>query len=62
MLIQHTGLAAQGGSGKLENLRIFGVLQRLAVCYFVTAVLVLVCGNGDDEPDATRWPIGKTYI
>ncbi|CAF1538096.1 unnamed protein product, partial [Didymodactylos carnosus] len=43
------GLALQGrqGNGTLKELRIFGVLQRLALCYFFTAVLELLFDTYD---------------
>ncbi|CAF3886709.1 unnamed protein product [Rotaria sp. Silwood1] len=52
------GLSGQSDLPTLRNLRIFGVLQRLATCYFFTAILVLVFEKKDDERDTTRLPIG----
>ncbi|CAF3673271.1 unnamed protein product [Rotaria sordida] len=51
------GLSEQDGVPKLENLRIFGVLQRLATCYFFTAIIVLVFDKKYDERDTTRLSI-----
>lgn len=55
----HSGLAGNGGKPKLENLAILGVLQRLALCYFVTAVIVLFLPGTNDEPNTARSPIGE---
>jgi hypothetical protein len=52
------GLLLQGGDAKPKDLRILGVLQRLALCYFFTAVLVLIFDE-TDEQHSTTWPIGK---
>jgi hypothetical protein len=54
------GLILQSGGGKPENVRILGVLQRLALCYFFTALIVLVCDPTAHESQSSLWPIGKT--
>jgi predicted acyltransferase len=38
----------------LENLVILGVLQRLALCYFFTAVIILFVPATNDKPNAAR--------
>ncbi len=48
----------QGGYGKPKDIRILGVLQRLALCYFFTAVLVVIFAD-DEECNSSQWPIGK---
>jgi hypothetical protein len=53
------GLILQGGYGKPKNVRILGVLQRLALCYFITAVIVLIFDNAEDDPHSVQWPIGE---
>jgi hypothetical protein len=55
----HSGLAGNGGKPKLENLAILGVLQRLALCYFVTAVIVLFLPGTNDEPNTASSAIGE---
>ena len=52
------GLILQGGYGKPKNLRILGVLQRLALCYFFTAVIILIFDE-EDQSHSPTWPIGK---
>ncbi|CAF2656179.1 unnamed protein product [Rotaria sp. Silwood2] len=52
------GLILQGGYGKPEDVRILGVLQRLALCYFFTAILVLIFDAVEDELHSSQWPIG----
>ena len=56
------GLILQGGYEKPKNIRIFGVLQRLALCYFFTAILVLIFDDAEDEFTSSQWPIGKNKI
>ncbi len=56
------GIILNGGHGKPKNLRILGVLQRLALCYFFTAVLVLIFDDAEDEFRSSQWPIGKNKI
>ena len=56
------GLILQGGHGKPQNLRILGVLQRLALCYFFTAIIVLIFDDAEDEYHASQWPIGRNLI
>ncbi|CAF0885010.1 unnamed protein product [Adineta ricciae] len=51
------GLILQGGYGKPKNLRILGVLQRLALCYFFTAVIILIFDE-EDQSHSSTWPIG----
>ena len=60
--IRYIGLSEQDGVPKLENLRIFGVLQRLATCYFFTAIIVLVFDKKYNQRDTTRLPICKKYL
>jgi heparan-alpha-glucosaminide N-acetyltransferase len=55
------GLLLQGGGGKPKNIRILGVLQRLALCYFFTATLVLIFNDVEDECNSAQWPIGKIF-
>jgi heparan-alpha-glucosaminide N-acetyltransferase len=57
--IQNLGLMLQGGYDRWVNIRIFGVLQRLALCYFFAAIIVLVFDDTEDEPYSSEWPIGK---
>ncbi|CAF1042345.1 unnamed protein product [Rotaria sordida] len=52
------GLILQGGHGRPEDLRILGVLQRLALCYFFTAILVLIFDTFEDEYNSSQWPTG----
>jgi heparan-alpha-glucosaminide N-acetyltransferase len=56
------GLILQGGSAKPKDIRILGVLQRLALCYFLTAVLVLIFDDAEDELNSSPWPIGKNKL
>lgn len=53
------GLILQGGDGKPKNLRILGVLQRLALCYFFAAILVLIFDKDESELQSSQWPIGR---
>jgi predicted acyltransferase len=53
------GLLLQGGNTRPKTVRILGVLQRLALCYFFTAVLVLIFDDFEDESSSSQWPIGK---
>lgn len=46
----------QGGFSRFKFIRIFGVLQRLAVCYFFAATLVLIFDDKEDEPYKVHWP------
>jgi predicted acyltransferase len=46
----------------LKNVRIPGVLARLAICYFFTALIVLIIDREDDPRSTTRLAIGKIYI
>lgn len=39
-----------GGLRPLKQLEILGVLQRLALCYLFTALIVLFIGNNSNEP------------
>ncbi|CAF2051689.1 unnamed protein product [Rotaria magnacalcarata] len=50
------GLLLQGGDGKPKDLRILGVLQRLALCYFFTAILVLIFDPSENESHVSQWP------
>ncbi|UJR37519.1 hypothetical protein I4U23_030221 [Adineta vaga] len=52
------GLILQGGYGKPKDLRILGVLQRLALCYFFTAIIVLIFGETEERSHSSTWPIG----
>ena len=54
-----TGLIIQGGYGRWVYIRISGVLQRLALCYFFAALLVLIFDDSEDEPYSSQWPIGE---
>jgi predicted acyltransferase len=56
------GLLLGGGGGKPKNLRILGVLQRLALCYFFTATLVLIFDEAESEFHSSQWPIGRNKI
>ncbi|CAF1102127.1 unnamed protein product [Adineta steineri] len=47
------GLSEQGHLIKLTNMRIEGVLQRLATCYFFTAILVLVFERKENNQQET---------
>jgi predicted acyltransferase len=49
-------LILQGGWNRFVFIRIFGVLQRLAMCYFFAAVLVLIFDDKEDEPYRAQWP------
>ncbi|CAF0779451.1 unnamed protein product [Rotaria sp. Silwood1] len=51
------GLILQGGHGKPEDVRILGVLQRLALCYFFTAILVLIFDAVEDQLHSSQWPM-----
>ncbi|UJR08688.1 hypothetical protein I4U23_012946 [Adineta vaga] len=53
------GLMLQGGNERWVHIRIFGVLQRLAVCYFIAAIVVLIFDDTEDEPYSSEWPIGN---
>jgi hypothetical protein len=55
------GLILQGGYDKPKNIRILGVLQRLALCYFFTAILVLIFDDAEDDLQS-QWPIGKNKL
>ncbi|CAF3302887.1 unnamed protein product, partial [Rotaria sp. Silwood2] len=48
------GFTGQDDITKLENLRIFGVLQRLVSCYFCTAIIVLIFDKKNDQRDTTQ--------
>jgi heparan-alpha-glucosaminide N-acetyltransferase len=50
------GLILQGGWNRFIFIRIFGVLQRLAMCYFFAAILVLIFDDKEDEPYKVQWP------
>lgn len=56
----HSGLTDDGGKRKLEDLEILDDLQRLALCYFFTAVIVLFLAGTNDEPNTTSSAIGET--
>jgi hypothetical protein len=62
ILIDNLGLILQAGNVKPKNIRILGVLQRLALCYFFTAILVLIFDDDEDESQSSEWPIGKTKL
>ncbi|CAF3134041.1 unnamed protein product [Rotaria sp. Silwood2] len=47
------GMATQGGSGHLRDLRIFATLQRLASCYFFTAIIVLWLDGEDNQSNTS---------
>ena len=51
------GLMLQGGYERWVNIRIFGVLQRLALCYFFAAIIVLIFDDKEDEPYSPQWAI-----
>ncbi|CAF1105529.1 unnamed protein product [Rotaria sordida] len=51
------GLILQGGYSRWVYIRIFGILQRLALCYFFAAILVLIFDDKEDEPYSLQWPI-----
>jgi len=53
------GLILQGGHNRFEYIRIFGVLQRLAACYFFAAIIVLIFDDKDDEPYRAQEPTGR---
>ncbi|CAF2512996.1 unnamed protein product [Rotaria sp. Silwood2] len=53
------GLILQGGYSQWVYIRIFGVLQRLALCYFFAAILVLIFDDTEDEPYSSQWPLGN---
>ncbi|CAF0783447.1 unnamed protein product [Adineta steineri] len=50
------GLILQSGFAKPKSIRILGVLQRLGLCYFFTAILVLISDRLEDE---SQWPAGN---
>lgn len=54
ILSNYIGFTGQDDLTKLKNLRIFGVLQRLAMCYFFTAIIVLVLDKNINQSDAER--------
>jgi predicted acyltransferase len=56
----HPSLTDDEGKRKLEDLEILDDLQRLALCYFFTAVIVLFLAGINDEPNTTRSATGKT--
>ena len=43
------GLILQGGYETSRNVRILGVLQRLALCYFLTAMIVFLFDANENE-------------
>jgi hypothetical protein len=57
-----SGLILQGGYDRWVNIRIFGVLQRLALCYFFAAILVLIFDDKEDEPYKVQWPTGSRIL
>jgi len=57
--VRFLGLILQGGYERWIYIRIFGVLQRLALCYFIAATIVLIFDDAEDEPYSSQWPIGK---
>ena len=52
------GLILQAGWNRFVGVRILGVLQRLALCYFFTALIVLIFDDKEDEPYNTQWATG----
>lgn len=54
------GLLLQGGFGKPKVIRILGVLQRLALCYFFTATIVLIFSEADEQPQSSPWLVGRS--
>jgi hypothetical protein len=56
------GFTGQDNLTSFHDVRILGVLQRLAVCYFITAILVLVLDKKDEGRDALKLSRGKTYV
>jgi hypothetical protein len=56
------GLLLQGGDAEPKDIRILGVLQRFALCYFITATLVLIFDDAEDDSNSSQWPIGKTKL
>jgi hypothetical protein len=56
------GLILQGGYDRWINIRILGVLQRLALCYFFAATLVLIFDDKEDEPYKAQWPTGSRIL
>jgi len=48
-----------GGKPRLETLKILDVLQRLALCYFFTAIIVLFIPGTTDELNTTRSTNGE---
>jgi len=57
-----SGLILQGGYDRWINIRILGVLQRLALCYFFAATLVLIFDDKEDEPYKAQWPTGSRIL
>jgi hypothetical protein len=55
-------LLLQGGYEKPKNIRILGVLQRLALCYFFTAIIVLIFDDAEDDLHSSQWPIGNNKL
>jgi len=56
------GLLLQGGYYDPKTVRILGVLQRLALCYFFTAMIVLLLDPADDDPHSSTYPIGHDVV
>lgn len=48
----------QGGYDYPDHIRILGVLQRLALCYMITAIIVLIFDEADEEAQASQFPVG----
>ncbi|CAF4066476.1 unnamed protein product [Adineta steineri] len=58
----HLGLATDDSGPGLETVLLLGVLQRLALCYFFTAIIVFFVPGTNDEPNTTHSVIGgKVY-
>jgi len=51
-------LLLQGGYEYPDNIRILGVLQRLALCYMITAIIVLIFDRAEQETQSSEFPIG----
>jgi len=56
-----SGMIIQGGWQRFAFIRIFGVLQRLALCYFFAAIIVLIFDDKDDEPYTAQWATGIEF-
>lgn len=59
---QFSGLILQAGWSRFVFVRILGVLQRLALCYFITALIVLIFDDKEDEPYNAQWSTGTGFV